>query len=415
MIRENPNQTYNPQDQLGLLSSLVKEISPGVYNEYASYLQLIRNHLEEAVKKAILSLVVDMEKNSGKTIADDPRRKLEINIEKMVKNSRSLITVEHLMDLSREIQNEKNIKKEKAKEDFISSLQEKNKRIDLSPEGSVDLSLTPPVQGFDEPDGWGFNDISLESNEYEYDYEENDLSHSLDFDVNLNQQNKIDDINNEDGLLQDNKNKELLDTNTTNKNEFEMLKSIFLMASDVMRFGNSEHSESKKDSKGCEISSKQKQHVSIDKSLLPENPIELLNWMNSIDIALSRRLLDLSHSINIELLRLGLINALLPHNLLEAVSLGQLEANSNESNLLNIRIPVQNQLLEEEVDLSCILLRQAEFEFDKPFLRRCRSNMRKYRVVILKMAKKQRHWESRFIADKTKKQWWQKKNHQKNI
>ena len=50
---------------------------------------------------------------------------------------------------------------------------------------------------------------------------------------------------------------------------------------------------------------------------LPQSPIGLFEWMISMDTALVRRLRDLSHSINTELLKSGLVNTYLIFLLLD--------------------------------------------------------------------------------------------------
>ena len=129
------------------------------------------------------------------------------------------------------------------------------------------------------------------------------------------------------------------------------------------------------------------------KTFLPDNPKSLLSWTNSIELALSRKLLTLSHSINIELLRSGILNTLLPLNLLEAATKGHIETIDSIPNLLKIRVPIQGSLIDDGMDISCILLRPSEFEFDQPALRRNRSLLRNNRLILLKMVKQYRHWQ----------------------
>ena len=86
-------------------------------------------------------------------------------------------------------------------------------------------------------------------------------------------------------------------------------------------------------------------------------PDALLAWMQGMDSALSRRLRNLSHAVNVQMLRIGLSQALLPVNLLEAVIAGQLETQASASNLIRLRLPLAMGDLEPGMDVLCVLLR----------------------------------------------------------
>ena len=68
------------------------------------------------------------------------------------------------------------------------------------------------------------------------------------------------------------------------------------------------------------------------KNFLPNNPFELAHWLDAFDFALARRLCNLSYALNLELLKSGLINSLLPISLLETALRGQVEMQSSPSN-----------------------------------------------------------------------------------
>ena len=121
--------------------------------------------------------------------------------------------------------------------------------------------------------------------------------------------------------------------------------------------------------------------------LLPETPIEIFKWMDSLEIALSRRLRNLSHAINVELLKTGLLNSIFPVSLLDAVISGQLSSQGNNSNLLNLKVPVPSGSYTDEVDIICVLLQSNDLEFDYLKLKNCRVQLREYRNLVLKMVK----------------------------
>ena len=118
---------------------------------------------------------------------------------------------------------------------------------------------------------------------------------------------------------------------------------------------------------------------------LAKNPEDLLRWINIFEIALSRRLRNLSQALNVELLKQGLINSIVPLSILDAVITGQMSTQYSDSNLLKINLPTSSSPFGESIDLLCILIRVSELEFDNPRLRKCRSELREYHKLILKM------------------------------
>ena len=159
------------------------------------------------------------------------------------------------------------------------------------------------------------------------------------------------------------------------------------------------------------------QEASIDKdipeidSLLPQSPQDLSRWLFTIDEALVRRLRNLSHLINMELIRVGIINSFLPTNLLDAVISGQVASINAPSNILRLRLPVSSES-SSEIDIECLLVRPSELEFDHIKLRQCRQKITQQRNILLKLVRQQRYWQSRSLAKEVREQWW--KNSQIN-
>lgn len=140
-------------------------------------------------------------------------------------------------------------------------------------------------------------------------------------------------------------------------------------------------------------------------NLLPTMPVALLQWMEAMDLALSRRLRNLSHAVNVQLLRSGLAQALLPVNLLEAVLIGQMETQASPSNLLRLQLPLAMGDLGPGMDVLCVLVRSSELEFDSYRLRRCRRRLRDQHQELLKMVRQQRHWERRCLDREARTPW----------
>jgi hypothetical protein len=142
-----------------------------------------------------------------------------------------------------------------------------------------------------------------------------------------------------------------------------------------------------------------------DDYLLPTRPDALLHWMQSMDLALTRRLQNLSHAVNVQMLKAGLAQALLPISLLEAVQRGQMETQPTASNVLRIRLPLAMGELEPGMDVFSILIRTSELEFDSHRLRRCRSRLREHHHALTKMVGQQRHWERRSLDREARTHW----------
>lgn len=129
-------------------------------------------------------------------------------------------------------------------------------------------------------------------------------------------------------------------------------------------------------------------------SLLPDDPQRLLHWWHQLDLALRHRLRNLSHAVNVVLVRDGLSQALLPIPLLEAVLGGQVEAMPAPANLLRVALPNPAQS-ERPAELLGVLIRQGDLEFELPRLRTCRQRLEQHRRRVRRMAQHHRHWQRR--------------------
>jgi hypothetical protein len=136
-----------------------------------------------------------------------------------------------------------------------------------------------------------------------------------------------------------------------------------------------------------------------DQGLLPREPGALLVWLDGVEDALARRLRNLSHAINVELLRLGLSRSLLPLSLLEAASHDRLELQEAPANL--IRLPVTG------LEAVALLLRPTDLEQVLPPLRTCRSRWRQHRLEVRRMAEISRRLQRRVQVLEAEQLWLQ--------
>ena len=140
-------------------------------------------------------------------------------------------------------------------------------------------------------------------------------------------------------------------------------------------------------------------------SALPRDPLLQVSWWRHFDRALSRRLRNLSHALNVEMMRLGLAQGLLPLNLLDAVLEGQVEALPAPANLLRLPLPLPDGS-GSPTEVLTLLLRSTDLEFEQPRLRTCRRRLEQRRRALRTMAKRYRIWQRRVTALEAEQQWF---------
>jgi len=140
---------------------------------------------------------------------------------------------------------------------------------------------------------------------------------------------------------------------------------------------------------------------------LPLDPVLLLRWLEGIEQALARRLRNLSHALNVELLRLGVCRALLPVSLLDAVLQGQIDLLAAPANLLKLPLPFPLSDNSSASVAMALLLRGTDLEMEEPRLRTCRHRLQQQRQEVLKRAQHQRRLQRRMQARQAESLWVQ--------
>ncbi len=140
---------------------------------------------------------------------------------------------------------------------------------------------------------------------------------------------------------------------------------------------------------------------------LPLDPVLLLRWLEGIEQALARRLRNLSHALNVELLRLGVCRALLPVSLLDAVLQGQIDLLAAPANLLRLPLPFPLSDNNSASVAMALLLRGTDLEMEEPRLRTCRHRLQQQRQEVLKRAQQQRRLQRRMQARQAEHLWLQ--------
>ncbi|QNI45438.1 hypothetical protein SynRCC2555_01656 [Synechococcus sp. WH 8101] len=360
----------DPNEQLARLSAWGQSLAPALYRDQALYLQLLREQLPSAVRTVLTALLTADQGVRLDVLDATARQAFQAKIDALVQRCCSLLTVEQLMELSRQIEREHLVRRLQAQR----ALLDDRPTTDEAPGGgessaSIALSLTPPI---DQPELLqGLLPPTQESPALQ------PAADAADDD----------------------------DASAPESDDLTTLRSLFAMAGQVMASGaalsdagsEAEQEDGTTDADPLDPDSDR---------LLPSLPLDLLHWMDGQDQALMRRLRNLSHALNVELMRAQLMHSLLPISLLDAALAGQLETLPSVSNLLRLRVPLPTAPAGHWVDLTGVLLRPADLEFDRIDLRRCRSRLRQRRRQLLTMVRQQRHWQRRATTRQVQQQWW---------
>jgi hypothetical protein len=137
---------------------------------------------------------------------------------------------------------------------------------------------------------------------------------------------------------------------------------------------------------------------------LPRDPVLLIHCLECLDVALGRRLRNLSHSVNVELLRAGLTAGLLPVPVLDAVLNGQIEPQGAPANLLRLPFLPADKAFPHQAPMG-VLLRTVDLEMEQPRLRTCRRRLLRHRQEILKMAESSHRLQRRLQAHHAERLW----------
>jgi hypothetical protein len=375
----DPSSAFNPDEQLARLGRLCRLRSIAVYREQALYLQVLRDELGPAVRQALFSLMSETDPLRFNRLSDGRRTRFHAAIDNLINRCSVLLTVEQQMHLADQIQQEQLRHQARASRQMLQGLQQaaqqqqsepSSQLSDLPPGasgGSVELSMAPPL---DQPQRFGIN-VPTESRSRRQSPPEP-----------TPQPESQPSSDSGDGAIQ---------------GDLDVLRSLFELAGEALE---------QPASAGSLVGRSSAAHADDGQdNLLPTMPVALLQWMDSMDLALSRRLRNLSHAVNVQLLRSGLAQALLPVNLLEAVLIGQTETQASPSNLLRLQLPLAMGDLGPGMDVLCVLVRSSELEFDSHRLRRCRRRLRDQHQELLKMVRQQRHWERRCLDREARTPW----------
>ena len=374
---------HDPSEQLALLQRLCRQRSVEVYRDQALYLQILREELRDSTRQALFRLISDVDPGRFSALPESSRRRFHAAVDGLIQRCSVLLTIEQLMHLMVQMDEEVRRRQARLSRDMLRGLAEQQQQssatspaagegLPQEPSGSVHLSFDLPVN-----DPQAYSALQPPSSQ-----------------PPSSQPAPGQPTSSQPPTSQPTSQPE----NAEAGSDMDVLRSLFQLAGDAL-----EHSTSSLEEEIAEFSGAS--YEVGDQGLLPEMPDALLQWMDGLDQALSRRLRNLSHAVNVQMLRCGLAATLLPVNLLEAVLRGQVETQSTATNLLRLRLPMAMGDVEQGVDVLCLLLRTSELEFDSHRLRRIRRRLHAHQRDLLTMVRQQRHWQRRRLDLEARSHW----------
>ena len=356
---------YDPSEQLARLQRLCRLRAIALYREQALYLQVLRELLEGATRQALFNLLGEVDPSRFGRLPESTRQNFHAAVTDLIDRCSVLLTVEQLMQLVRQMQQEQRRQQAHASRSMLQKLSRQSQESAPEPEPPTSESSTSEL-----PRNAPSGSIQLS------------LASPLESPPRTASTDPV---------------KEPVPEPADNKSsgDLDVLRSLFELAGDAMQQAQQPLDPG----------------AVLDPSLdgndhfLPNEPDALLHWIQAMDQALERRLRNLSHAVNVQMLRSGLAQTLLPISLLDAVLKGQVETQPTATNVLRLRLPLAVGELDQGMDVLCVLLRSNDLEFDSPRLRQCRKRLRAHHHALLTMVRQQRHWQRRSLDREARTHW----------
>ena len=366
--------------QLLSLLEQQEEFTPALYRDLALYLQVLRDGLLHSVQQACFHLATQVVPERYNQLPPERRETFQRRLQSLVKRSCSLLTVEQVMGLAAQ----------QARKQESRQLQEQQKILQTMLEGREAADEPAPVEASPEPQSVNLSlDLPLAADLFDS---------GVPGLPSLSQQQRPSE---ETTPPQE---------SAPPEGELALLQSLFTMASETLSAAAPDTSDEDEDGETSGGSPFASTSVEVTRSQLPKDPLLQVRWWAHFDRALRRRLRNLSHAINVEMMRVGLAQGLLPLNLLDAVLDGQVEALPAPANVLRMALPLSLNPVapaSAPTEVLTLLLRSGDLEFEQPRLRTCRQRLEQRRRTLRTMAKRYRTWQRRVSALEAEQQWFQ--------
>jgi len=379
-VDSNVRSLDEAKAQLLSLLEQQEEFTPALYRDLALYLQVLRDGLLHSVQQACFHLATQVVPERYNQLPPERRETFQRRLQSLVKRSCSLLTVEQVMGLAAQ----------QARKQERRQLQEQQKILQTMLEGRETADEPAPVEASPEPQSVNLSlDLPLAADLFDS---------GVPGLPSLSQQQRPSE---ETTPPQE---------SAPPEGELALLQSLFTMASETLSAAAPDSSDEEDDGETSGGSPFASASVEVTRSQLPKDPLLQVRWWAHFDRALRRRLRNLSHAINVEMMRVGLAQGLLPLNLLDAVLDGQVEALPAPANVLRMALPLSLNPVapaSAPTEVLTLLLRSGDLEFEQPRLRTCRQRLEQRRRTLRTMAKRYRTWQRRVSALEAEQQWFQ--------
>ena len=360
------------------LQAEVAEANPQLYRQLALYLQVLRDGLLDVCRQACFHLATQVHPRRYSSLSELRRRSLQRRLANLVARASCLLTVEQLAHLASELQQEKLERQQDRQQRLIRAVGKRQlsnspttansqaaanaQAKTKAPAGSVHLGLDLPI-GRGLIDGDGLTSMLMESG------------------------------SNSDGGLEDFLADDLDRAQPDEQQKHPSLADLVSALTGAMGGSNPDLDQA----------------FPWQVGRLPTDPLLLLHWLEGFELALGRRLRNLSHALNTELLRQGVTPALLPNSLLEAVLRGQFEALPAPANLLRVPLPFPTDAGGEGLngEAVVVLLRTSDLEQELPALRTCRRRLQQAQRELRRMAQESTRLRARLATLEAEQLWLQ--------
>ena len=357
------------QGQLEAVRQQLDASNPELYRHLALYLQVLRQILPGRVEQACFHLATQVHPQRYGELSDERRHHLHQRLQVLIRRCTTLLTVEQLVSLADQISRERQRRERQEQRLLLDQLEDTSPDppseggLDSDgPQGSVHLGLSLPLSG----SLFGFAGLNTPRNQRTSEPESPEQEFGSARDTNADE------------------------------DRAESMAGAFAAAMDASLDDALSRSEEPTSSLW-------------QQGRLPRDPVQLLRWMDGMELAIARRLRNLSHALNVELLRAGISRSLLPLSLLDAVLSGQLELLAAPANVLRLQLPFGPPSAPggDPLQTLAVLLRMADLEMEEPRLRTCRRRMLQHRQEVRRMAQQFRRIQRRLQAHAAEQLWLQ--------
>ena len=354
--------------QLEDLESQLGASTPQLYRHLALYLQVLRDGLLNSVQQACFHVATQVHPDRYSDLDGNKRRVLHRRIRNLVQRASSLLTVEQTAHLAAQIASEHNKQRSRQRSRLLAALggddsesEEFEQPEEPPARGSINLGMALPI-------GADFLSAS---------------SFTLRPAVEM-----AEPISNQPGPEIEAADEQQEEADGQQDREVTMRAMAEAFSEWLVEPSN-------------------RTPTPWDGGRLPSDPALLLAWIAGFEQALSRRLRNLSHALNVELMRLGITTTLLPVSLLDAALTAQLESLEAPANLLRLPLPFGPEPAAGRLEAIAVLLRPADLEHSLPKLRTCRTRIQQHRQEVRRMAQHYRRLRRRVQALEAEQLWLQ--------